>query len=121
MSDPNTQGSYTELVARISRLEATIQLADLSATATGRGTSSGDPDAPEVTVSHDQLADGTWRYKTSVTLKPQSTEALAATLAWADGVARDEAERREQLDTASGRIFSKPRMPKNVAGSAPIS
>ena len=64
-------------------------------------------DMPEVIISHDQLADGRWRYKTSVTLYNATPEAMAQALQWADDVGRAEAERRAHVDAASGRIFGK--------------
>lgn len=62
---------------------------------------------PEVTISHDQLANGRWRYKTSVTMAmeidPDAPEGLvpasvARALATADQLAREEAARRTGQD-----------------------
>jgi hypothetical protein len=106
---------YSEVMARLARLESDLDLKGklISAYQELAERSS----TPEVTVSHDQLADGTWRYKTSVTLKPESLEALPESLAWVDAVARREAERREAQDQSEGRVFSKPRAPRGI-GSA---
>jgi hypothetical protein len=54
-------------------------------------------DVPEVTISHDQLANGRWRYKTSVTMRGTPDE-VAKALELADTLARQEAARRTELD-----------------------
>lgn len=65
-------------------------------------------DTPEVTISHDQLANGRWRYKTSVTMAmeidPDMPEgmvprAVAKALETADQLARNEVHRRTMRDS----------------------
>lgn len=55
---------------------------------------------PEVTISHDQLANGRWRYKTSVTMPLANAQEVREALRLADQIAREEAARRMREDTS---------------------
>lgn len=106
---------YAEITGRIIALEqSNAGLKAIVSYLEGKQASQG---VPEITISHDQLADGTWRYKTSVTIIPENPEALIETLAWADEVARAEASRRESVDQAEGRTFSRARAPKALGSN----
>lgn len=53
---------------------------------------------PQLTVRHWRDDQGKWRYETTVSLKPETAEAMPNTLAWVDEMARAERARREGKD-----------------------
>jgi hypothetical protein len=78
-------GLLSEQLGAMAIGEATIELEAVEAT-------------PEVTISHDMLANGTWRYKTSLTMALGDYGEVASALENADQLARAEAQRRVQQD-----------------------
>lgn len=90
-------GPYAELVARVSAIE---DASDVLRRVQGslevlidRQTT------PQLTVRHWLSDDGKhWLYETTVSLKPESLEAMPNTLAWVDEMARAESRRREGVD-----------------------
>jgi hypothetical protein len=96
MLDAQTPGPYTELAAEVNRLRESHEIARRVQasleTLIDRQTT------PQLTVRQWREDDGTWHYETIVSLKPETAEALPATLRWVDDMARAEAKRREAAD-----------------------
>lgn len=93
-----TPGPYAELVAEVNALRESHEIArrvqaSLEVLIDHQTT-------PQLTVRHWREDDGTWRYETTVSLKPETAEAMPNTLRWVDEMARAEALRRTQADRA---------------------
>lgn len=88
-----------ELLERLKELGRTV---DALAASTGTVEVTAELEAveapPEVTISHDMLANGTWRYKTSVTMALGDIAEVASALENADQLGRAEAQRRAEAD-----------------------
>lgn len=87
---------YAELVARVQAVEASNDL--LRRVQSSLEVLVDHQTTPQLTVRHWRDEQGHWRYETTVSLKPESLEAMPNTLAWVDDMARTESARREGVD-----------------------